>query len=65
MNLFVKLSLTLVVLLGFTANTVVAEGELTCGPGQKKVSFADGNNITEVCIDFSDMEQTVPNSEAE
>jgi len=39
------------------------EQPVNCQAGQKKVAFADGNNITEVCVDTSDMDSTVQNPE--
>ena len=41
----------------------LAEGEIQCEAGQKKVSFSDGNSVSEVCVNSSEMEATVANPE--
>lgn len=41
----------------------LADGEVNCQAGQKKTAFSDGNTVTEVCVDASEMEATTSNPE--
>jgi hypothetical protein len=41
----------------------LADEAVNCEAGQRKVSFADGNNVTEVCVDNSEMDTTQVNPE--
>lgn len=43
--------------------SAMAEGEVNCEAGQKKTAFSDGNTVTEVCVDASEMDATVDNPE--
>ena len=44
-------------------SSVFADEQINCDPGQKKAAFSDGNTVTEVCVDSSEMDQTVVNPE--
>lgn len=47
----------------FGLSSSVMADEVNCEAGQKKTAFADGNTVTEVCVDESEMDETVVNPE--
>ena len=62
MRKLIKLGLV-VGLIASSSSLVLADEQVNCQSGQKKVAFADGNNLTEVCVDTSEMNQTAQNPE--
>jgi len=58
-----KSKLLLAVVLGLPLSSAAKADEVECQPGQAKVSFADGNSLSSVCVDSSDMEESAVNTE--
>ncbi len=44
-----------VLVLTFLLLSAPAFADITCEPGQTNTSFGDGNNVSEVCVDSSEM----------
>jgi hypothetical protein len=61
MTKLIKFGLILGLVAGCT--TAALADEVNCEAGQKKTAFSDGNSVSEVCVDASQMDQTVSNPE--